>query len=42
MNSLNIPTGGALARFKGLAWVFGAVALLFAVIFLAPIISHSF
>jgi len=41
MNSSNTPAG-TLARMKGLLWVAGAVGVVFAIIALAPIISHNF
>ena len=43
MTSPNTPTtaySGRLSRFKGLAWMIGAIALIFTFISLAPIISH--
>jgi hypothetical protein len=31
---------GASGRIKGLVWIFGGIALIFAVVSLAPVISH--
>jgi hypothetical protein len=41
MSSSNTPAG-TLARFKGLLWVGVAIGAVFAIIALAPIISHNF
>jgi hypothetical protein len=32
----------SLVRFKGLVWIVGGIALIFTLISLAPVISHSF
>ncbi len=39
-NSTTTINGGILSRFKGLLWAFGAIALVFTLISLAPVISH--
>lgn len=36
----NVSNAGTNSRLKGLVWVFGAVALIVALISLAPVISH--
>ncbi|CAN3991289.1 hypothetical protein [Methylocystis bryophila] len=41
MSSSNTGAG-TLARMKGLLWVAGAIGAIFALIALAPIISHNF
>ena len=38
MSNINISSSGA--RLRGIVWVVGAVALLFTLISLAPVISH--
>jgi len=42
MSSSNIPTGGVLARMKGLIWVAVAIGAFVTLIAVAPIISHNF
>ena len=42
MSSSNTPTGGTLARMKGLIWVAVAIGAIVTIIALAPIISHNF
>ncbi len=41
MSSSNTSVG-VFARLKGLIWVAGAIGVVFAIITLAPIISHNF
>jgi hypothetical protein len=40
-NDSKDKNGGVLNRLKGLVWVVGAIAMIFAVIYLAPVISHQ-
>jgi hypothetical protein len=40
MSSTSTNTSGANSRLKGLLWAVGAIALVFSLISLAPVISH--
>jgi hypothetical protein len=39
--SVNNGKPATLARLKGLIWFVGGIAVVFAIIFLAPVISHG-
>ena len=39
-NNTTTINSSALTRLKGLLWAFGAIALVFTLISLAPVISH--